>query len=474
MRLFKVTTVFVFLLIYCFQAVAQEASTISYQGSLEVSGSAAQGSYTITATLYADEAGSKSVWSGKYSTVINNGIFNLQLGSGQHVLPRSLPASLWLGIRVGEEAELKPYTKIASVPSALQAKALEGGAVTSINGKQGDILLKAGPGTLLEDDGKTITISALLASKQEPQAASDVSKGGTGRGQFTPFSIITGGVTGTGALQEVLPGHKGEFLVCKGQDSLPAWQPFPIGILPDGSLTRFGAVYATGGSIIKSTPALTDGQVMIGVNGSDPIATATPTFQKVQSNSTIESDAPNTLTTKDYVDSRTRYAFKSNSSYSLHSLVSDPDLVIQLESNSTYLIEAWLPFAPQCNVNVTSSFGWSEQFNIVYAFSTPAGANIIYGNVGGGYMQSPPAFNYLQLNAVNLGSNLYSASTSWPPYGNPPIYSANTLSGVVKTGANAGPLQLQHAWGVQGFGATVTFSTISFSPLGYLKATKVQ
>src|SRR5687768_9114626 len=110
----------------------------------------------MTATLYADEEGAKPIWSATYPTCRERGIFNLQLGSGAHGLTKSLPAVLWLGIRIGEDKELKPYTKIASVPSALRAKSLEGGAVTSINGQQGDVIFKAGVGTTLEAEGNTI------------------------------------------------------------------------------------------------------------------------------------------------------------------------------------------------------------------------------------------------------------------------------------------------------------------------------
>src|SRR5690242_17877483 len=94
-------------------------NTISYQGSLETNGKTVQGTYTITTTLYADKAGTKPVWSDQYATYVNHGIFNLQLGSGDKVLPPSLPSSLWLGVRIGEDAELRPYTPVSSVPSAL-------------------------------------------------------------------------------------------------------------------------------------------------------------------------------------------------------------------------------------------------------------------------------------------------------------------------------------------------------------------
>ena len=50
-------------------------------------------------------------------------------------------------------------------------------------------------------------------------------QGGTGKGSFTAYSIITGGTTATGALQNVSGvGSSGQVLTSNGASNLPTWQ----------------------------------------------------------------------------------------------------------------------------------------------------------------------------------------------------------------------------------------------------------
>jgi hypothetical protein len=95
--------------------------TISYQGQITASdGKAMNGTHTITATLYSDFIGKKSVWSGSYEAEIKNGIFNISLGSGKSKLPNAIDLNrhLWLGIKIDESPEM-PLTPLTAVPYAL-------------------------------------------------------------------------------------------------------------------------------------------------------------------------------------------------------------------------------------------------------------------------------------------------------------------------------------------------------------------
>jgi hypothetical protein len=157
--------------------------TISYQGVLQASNSApANGIEPMTIRLYSDSAGTQLVWEDVFTPNIQNGVFNVMLGS-QKPLPNAIQMNvpLWLAVKVGENAEMKPYAPLSASPYSLNAASANAlapgakGAITSINGKTGDFTLKAGTGTSIEADGNTITISAVSGSN---------SKGGK-----DPFSV---------------------------------------------------------------------------------------------------------------------------------------------------------------------------------------------------------------------------------------------------------------------------------------------
>src|SRR5579862_9109183 len=76
---------------------------ISYQGQVISSdGKAMTGTHKITATLYSDLDGKNSVWQGSYDAEVQNGIFNILLGSGTYKLPdvTLMSRPLWLGIKI--------------------------------------------------------------------------------------------------------------------------------------------------------------------------------------------------------------------------------------------------------------------------------------------------------------------------------------------------------------------------------------
>ncbi len=97
--------------------------TISYQGMVSSATGAEfpSGDYAVTVRLYADEHGREVVWEGEYRTRVENGLLNLELGSGDYPLPGSsaMDRSLWIGIQVGEGPEMTPRTRLSAVPYAL-------------------------------------------------------------------------------------------------------------------------------------------------------------------------------------------------------------------------------------------------------------------------------------------------------------------------------------------------------------------
>ncbi len=106
--------------------------TISYQGMVSSATGARfpSGDYAVTVRLYADEHGREVLWEGKYTTTVENGLLNLELGSGDYPLPEAsaMDRSLWIGIQVGEGPEMTPRTRLSAVPYALT---VPDGSVTS-------------------------------------------------------------------------------------------------------------------------------------------------------------------------------------------------------------------------------------------------------------------------------------------------------------------------------------------------------
>lgn len=87
-----------------------------------------------------------------------------------------------------------------------------------------------------------------------------VAQGGTGVASFTPYAIIVGGTTATGALQQVSGlGSAGYVLTSNGAGGLPSWQALPAA--GSGTVTSVSVTTANGVSgavaTATTTPAIT-------------------------------------------------------------------------------------------------------------------------------------------------------------------------------------------------------------------------
>jgi hypothetical protein len=105
--------------------------TLSYQGLL--TGKDGQpvkdGDYAITVNLYSDKDGTRSVWKGTYVTHVQNGVFSIQLGSGESPLPdaATIDGPLFAGVTIGGD-EMLPLTQLSAVPYAMN---VADGAITA-------------------------------------------------------------------------------------------------------------------------------------------------------------------------------------------------------------------------------------------------------------------------------------------------------------------------------------------------------
>jgi hypothetical protein len=98
-------------------------ATVGYQGRLyDQNGNPISGTLSVVFSLYATASGGTAVWSETQSLAFADGYFTAQLGS-----VTAFPATtfngtvLYLGVKVGTDAEMAPRASVASVPYALAA-----------------------------------------------------------------------------------------------------------------------------------------------------------------------------------------------------------------------------------------------------------------------------------------------------------------------------------------------------------------
>jgi len=103
---------------------------INFQGKLvNPSGTnVTDGSYSIVFSLYSVASGGSAIWTETQNPTVTNGIFQVNLGS-----VTSLPGSIdfntdniYLGIKVGADAEMTPRVQFTSVPQAFNSEKLGG------------------------------------------------------------------------------------------------------------------------------------------------------------------------------------------------------------------------------------------------------------------------------------------------------------------------------------------------------------
>jgi len=102
---------------------------INYQGRLtDIDGTPViDGEYLVTFTIWSDPtstAPSDREWISPDCPVLTiNGLFNWQLGSRESLPPWTIAndSALWLGIKVGDDPEISPRTRLCSAPYAYKA-----------------------------------------------------------------------------------------------------------------------------------------------------------------------------------------------------------------------------------------------------------------------------------------------------------------------------------------------------------------
>jgi hypothetical protein len=150
---------------------AQIPRTISYQGVLTdpAGNPKPDGDYVITFSLYEEaNSGVNAIWIETKTLNVTKGLFSTSLGDqtqfGANV---EFDKPYWLGIKVGNEAELTPRIALtssgysfSSINSDTAKNIVNGKVVKSLNGLKDAVTLEGSGGTTINTNGNTITISS--------------------------------------------------------------------------------------------------------------------------------------------------------------------------------------------------------------------------------------------------------------------------------------------------------------------------
>jgi hypothetical protein len=112
---------------------APSTSVIAYQGRLaDAAGVPLTGNYGMTFALYPAATGGTALWTESRTVAATDGLFSVMLGEVTPI-PASLAAntSLFLGVRVGSDAEMTPRRQLGSVAYAFQAITVPNGSITT-------------------------------------------------------------------------------------------------------------------------------------------------------------------------------------------------------------------------------------------------------------------------------------------------------------------------------------------------------
>jgi hypothetical protein len=151
-------------------ASAQIPRSISYQGVLtEANGNPKpDGDYAFTFRLYETNIGGAAIWSETKTLAVERGLFSTALGDQTAFGPEvKFDKPYWLGIQVGNEAELPQRIALSasayslnSIKADVAADVAEGQVVKSINALKDDVILEGAGGATVTAAAGKITISA--------------------------------------------------------------------------------------------------------------------------------------------------------------------------------------------------------------------------------------------------------------------------------------------------------------------------
>jgi hypothetical protein len=135
---------------------AASTDNIAYQGRLaDADGNPLTGTYNMTFKLYDVAVNGSALWTetwnGGNDVQVNDGFFNVLLGSitpiPQNVIEDN--DTLWLGVTVGVDSEMLPRVQIGTIPYTMQALVVPDNSITTSKIEDGAITQAKAP-TLLQ------------------------------------------------------------------------------------------------------------------------------------------------------------------------------------------------------------------------------------------------------------------------------------------------------------------------------------
>ena len=149
-------------------ASAQVPQTISYQGSLtDAEGNPVEGTVAMTFNLYGDpDTPSGLLWSETQIVTVTNGTFDVILGAdvANPLGPSLFESPLFLGVAVGEDAEMTPLQPLAAAAYGLRAKTVESDTLSALDCAEGEVAkFVAGAWTCAPDNINEGDITGVLA-----------------------------------------------------------------------------------------------------------------------------------------------------------------------------------------------------------------------------------------------------------------------------------------------------------------------
>ena len=155
-------------------SLAQTSPTISYQGELQSNGEAVNATDTIKILIYNVEAGGSPIYTETQAIAVQNGIFNMAIGSSYTARPTlDFTKQYYLAVSVNGAPELSPRSEVSFAPYAFRAlnadtagiaktatvaNGLSGGFVGSMNGEFGTLTLSGTNGITITNDPPNIMI----------------------------------------------------------------------------------------------------------------------------------------------------------------------------------------------------------------------------------------------------------------------------------------------------------------------------
>ncbi len=141
-------------------AAAEVPTAMQFQGYLtDTEGAPLSGSHSITFTIYGSENGDDAVWTTVMSVTAESGVFSVELGGEGNPLDSNVfsgSEALWLGVKIGDDAELTPRSPISAVPYATHAATAD----NALNSEQIQGLIDQG-GFLTEFSEEDPTVNTL-------------------------------------------------------------------------------------------------------------------------------------------------------------------------------------------------------------------------------------------------------------------------------------------------------------------------